>query len=810
MVIQSPPQPSAISPRGEVLAFTDRVEKRKEEYLAARARISPERSHLLTEYWKRSEGEPVAIRRAKAFQHVLENISIAIHPGEIIVGGQTEQVRGSSLYPEFATQWIIEDLKKPDLIPVGDRVQWAISDEDRQQALEDSLYWQDKSLYERALVLLRERYGSRMDDALEAGIWWQTLDRPHGRVCVNYERALTDGLLGIMREAQERLERQPLNSYEDHQKCFFWRATIIGCQAVTGLAGRYADLAQQMAATEADPQRRAELEEIAATCRWAPANPARTFREAIQSFWFCHLAMQIENCATGYSPGRIDQFLYPFYHRDIEEGRMTPTQAAELLGCLWVKFTEIDIFRSVQAREGAQGSMFQNATIGGVTRDGRDATNELSHLILEVIRQVRLTQPTVSLRYHDDLSDELLSQAAATNRDFGGGIPAWFNDKAAIVSLCQLGVPLEEARDWVPIGCVERGISGGTALTGNYGFTSLAKAMELALSDGVDLRLGRRVSPATGDPSQMGSFDDLYQAFLRQWEYCLDTAVLGQNAGYSLHPELGQVPFCSALLDGCLEKGKDLTQGGARWGNMVALLPHGYQTVANSLAALKKVVYEDRAVSLDEVRSALVADFQGREDVQRLLLSAPKYGNDDDYADSIMNDLFQRTHELAGRYTNAWGEPVAVAWMGITIHYYFGKFLGASADGRRAGEPTADGSLSPFRGTDKEGPTAVLNSAAKVDALRGMATLLNLKFHPAVLRSGDGLRKLLALVKTYFDRYGYHLQFNIVDRETLLAAKAHPEQYRDLIVRVAGFSAYFVELAPEVQDEIIGRTEHAM
>lgn len=810
MVIQSPDRLSTISPRGEVLAFTERVKKRKEEYLAARARISPERGHLFTEYWKRSEGEPVAIRRARAFQHIMENISIAIHPEELIVGGQTKYIRGSSLYPEFASHWIIEDLKKPDLIPVGDRVEWAISPEDRKQALEDSLYWQDKSLYERSLALLRERYGTRMDDALEAGIWWQTLDRPHGRVCVDYERVLKEGLLGVIQEARERLERHQVNVYEDYQKCFFWQAAISACQAVIALAGRYADLAQEMAAAEADPQRRAELEEIASICRRVPANPARTFREALQSFWFCHVAMLIENCATGFSPGRIDQFFYPFYRDDVEAGRLTPNHAAELLGCLWVKFTEIDIFRSVQAREGAQGSMYQNATIGGTTCDGRDATNELSHLILEVVRQVRLPQPTISLRYHDGLSDELLNRAAATNRDFGGGIPAWFNDKASIVSLCQLGVPLEGARNWVPIGCVERGIGGGTSLTGNYGFISVAKALELALNDGVDPRLGRRVSMSTGDPSRMASFDELHQAFLRQWEYCVDTVVLGQNGGYALHPELGQVPFCSAILDGCLEKGKDLTQGGARWSNMVALMPHGYQTVANSLAALKRVVFEDRALTIEEVCSALASNFQGREGVQKLLLAAPKYGNDDDYADSFMNELFQLGQGLASRYTNAWGEPVAVAWMGITIHYYFGKFLGATPDGRKAGEPTADGSLSPFRGTDKNGPTAILNSAAKMDNLRGLATLLNLKFHPAVLRSGDSLRKLLALVKTHFDRYGYHLQFNIVDQETLLAAKAHPEQYRDLIVRVAGFSAYFVELATEVQDEIIARTEHAM
>jgi formate C-acetyltransferase len=809
MVIQTPSRAVEPTTREEIIALTPRVQRRKEEYLAAKARISPERSHLLTEYWKASEGEPIALRRAKALRHIMEGISIAIREGELIVGSQTQYVRGSFLYPEFSSHWIIQDLEKAQ-VSGGDRVEWAISEEDRQTVLEDCLYWKDKSLWERNLALFREAFGSRMDDALEAGIWWQTLDRPHGRTCVNYQKVLERGLKGLIQEAQERLSRQPLVTHQDQRKRFFWQAVIVACEALMALANRYADLAQEMAAQEPNPTRRAELEQIAQICRWVPANPARTFHEALQSFWFCQLGMQIENCATGFSPGRFDQYLYPFYRKDIAEGRLTPSQAAELLGCLWVKFTEIDIFRSVEAREGAQGSMYQNLTIGGVTPDGRDATNELSHLILEVVRQVRLPQPTVSLRYHDGLSDEFLLKAAAVNRDFGGGIPAWFNDKPSIVSLCQLGVPLEEARNWVPIGCVERGIAGGSPITANYGFVNIAKALELALHDGVDPRLGRRVGPATGDPRSFTSYDQLYQAFLKQWAYCLETVILAQNAGYSLHPELGQVPLVSAFLDDCIQKGKDLTEGGGRWNTLVALLPHGYQTAANSLAAIKKLVYEEGSLSMEELLAALGANFQGKEEVRQRLLAAPKYGNDDPYADDIMNDLFRQTLDIADGYTNPWGEKVAVAWMGITIHYYFGKFLGAMPDGRRAGEPTGDGSLSAFRGTDKRGPTAVLNSAARIDALRGLATLLNLKFHPAVLRSADGLRKLLALIKTYFDQYGYHLQFNIVDRATLLEAKAHPEKYRDLIVRVAGFSAYFVELAPEIQDEIIARTEHAV
>ncbi|MBI2848634.1 MAG: glycyl radical protein [Chloroflexi bacterium] len=793
----------------DLKVLTERVKSLREDYLSAKPQICAERSRLLTEYWKQSEGVPIAIRRASAFRNILEGIAVVIRDGELLVGSQTRYVRGCSVYPETATGWVVDDLQKARVFSSGDAIEGDISAEDRKAILEDCAYWKDKSLWERTRAICRERWGDRVDDAVECGVWAETLSRQHGRCSVDYARVLSKGLNGIIQEAQDKLNHHQIINTQDLHKQYFWEAAIIACQGLIGFAHRYARLARELAIKESSPGRKRELEEIAAACEWVPANPPRNFREAVQTLWFTHLALQIENNASGYSPGRADQYLYSFYRSDVEDGRLTREQAAELLACLWIKFTEVECLRDFRTRQAAQGNMYQNMTIGGQTSDGRDATNELSYLILEVTRQVKLIQPTISLRYHDGLPDEFLIQAAEVNRDYGGGMPAWFNDKAALVSLTRLGIPLAEARNWAPIGCVERGLSGSSPLTMSYGFLSVAKCLELALYDGRDPKTGKQLGPHTGNPGSFATFEQMYGAFRDQLDYAIQTQVLAFNVGYSMHSDLLQVPYNSALMNDCIDKGKDITEGGGRWLGLVASAPHGMQNTANALVAIKKRVFEDKTMSMGELLGALEADFEGKESLHQSLLTAPKYGNDDDYADEMMDRILNLTVDLAGQHTNPWGEQVVAVWNGITVHYYFGKYLGALPDGRKAGEPTADGSLSAFRGTDTKGPTAVIRSASKIDSLRGLSTLLNLKFHPAALQGRDGLRKLLALVKTYFDLYGHHLQFNLLDRSTLLEAKKHPEKYRDLIVRVAGFSAFFVELAPEVQDEIIARTEHS-
>lgn len=793
-----------------VRVLTERVRRRREEYLAVKPQICAERSRLLTEYWKRSEGEPVAIRRAKAFRHILDGISIVIRDGELIIGNQTKYIRGCSVYPEIATEWVVEDLHRSEQYSSGEKVVCTVTEEEKRMIEEDCAYWRDKAIWEKAKSLFMELWGSRVADSLEARVCSAALDMPQAGVSLDYATVLNKGLNGVIEEAREQLQNHKIVTNEDLQKRFFWQGVIIACEAVIAFARRHAELAQELAAQIADPARRQELEEISRICRWVPANPARTFREALQSFWFVHLTAQIETCSAGFSPGRFDQYMYPFYKRDLEEGLLTRQEAAELLGCLWVKFAEIEILREEKTRKRLQGTLLQNLTIGGQTRAGKDATNELSYLILEVVRQMKLTQPTVSLRYHDGLPEDFLIKAAEVNRDFGGGQPAWFNDKAALVNLPSMGVPLAEARDWVPIGCVERAIPAATPLLTTSGFISLGKVLELTLNNGVDPRTEKQIGPMTGDPRSFSSFGELYQAFRKQLEYVAETLANAFNVGYSLHAQAAQVPLISALHNDCIARGRDLTQGGCRWNNFLAIVPHGHQNVANSFAAIKKLVFEEKALSMSELLEALALNFEGREELRQKLLAAPKYGNDDDYVDEPMNDIFQLTHQVVTSHRNAFGERMAISRQGHSFHYFSGQVIGATPDGRKAWEPTADGSLSPFRGTDFRGPTAVINSASKIDALGSMATLLNQKLHPSALAGRDGVRKLLSLIKTYFDNYGHHIQFNMLSRETLLDAKKHPERYRDLVVRVAGFSAYFVELSPEVQDEIIARTEQSL
>ena len=789
---------------------TDRVGRRRDEYFAVKPQICAERSRLLTEYWKQSEGEPHPIRRAKAFQHILDGISLAIRDGELIVGNQTKYIRGCSVYPEIAAEWVVEDLHKADLRSSGEAVVCTITEEERRMVEEDCAFWKDKAVFEKAKGLFKELWGNRVTDSMEARVCSAALDMPQGGVSLDYAKALNSGLNGVIEEAREQLLRHQIVTNEDLQKRFFWQGVIIACEAVIRFAQRHAELAEEMAAQTSDPARKQELEEIARICRWVPANPARNFREAVQSFWFIHVTPQIETCSAGFSPGRFDQYMYPFYQKDVREGSLTRDEAAELLGCLWVKFAEIEILREEKTRKRLQGTLLQNLTIGGQTREGRDATNELSYLILDVVRQMKLTQPTVSLRYHDGLPEDFLMKAVDANREFGGGQPAWFNDKAALVNLPSMGVPLADARDWVPIGCVERAIPGATPLLTTSGFITLGKVLELTLNEGVDPQTGKRIGPATGDPRSFASFAELYQAFGKQLEYVADTLANAFNVGYALHADIAQIPFISSLQNDCIAKGLDVTQGGCRWNNFLAMVPHGHQNVANSFAAMKKLVYEEKAFPMSELLEALALNFEGKEDLRQKLLAAPKYGNDEDYVDTLLDDLFQLTDRVVTSHKNAFGERMAISRQGHSFHYFSGQVMGATPDGRKASEPTADGSLSPFRGTDMRGPTAVINSAAKVDALGSMATLLNQKFHPSALQGKDGVRKLLALIKTHFDNYGHHIQFNMLSRETLLDAKKHPERYRDLTVRVAGFSAYFVELSPEVQDEIIARTEQSL
>jgi len=787
------------------IEISDRLFKAKDRYLKATPYIASERSHILTEYWKGSEGEPITIRRAKAFHKILDQIPISIRDGELIVGCQTKYIRGGYLYPEFNAEWQ-DELR---LLPTRESSKFAIEPEDLRIILEDVKYWEGKSMQDHAYPLWRERWGDLVEKGMEARLTIDIRAVPQGRQAVDYPKVLKKGLKGIIEEAEIKYEKSPEDSYEDVKKKFFWNSVIIACQAVINFAHRYAKLAQEMANKERNATRKKELERITEICQWVPMNPARNFYEALQSFWLVHLALEIENNSWGYSPGRFDQYMYPYYKKDMEEGILTQEEAFELLGCLWIKFSEMELVQNIANAHITQGSLYQNITIGGQTEDGRDATNALSYLILDVTKALKLPQPTISVRYFNGLKEEFLLKAAELNST-GGGMPAWFNDNYAMVTLPYYGIPLREARNYAPIGCVEMGIPTSSALLLGTGFVSLPKCLELTLYDGIDPFTGHKLGPSTGNPEKFKDFNELFEAFKKQvdfaTEWIVDASIKSLDA---LAPDFVPTPFNSALMNDCIELGKDITQGGVRYRNFFACFAIGFITTANSLTAMKKVVFEDKKIKMGELLDALKENFEGKEEIRQILMEAPKYGNDDDYADDMARKLFRFTNETIAKHKNPWGDPLAPAYLGITAHYFHGATVGATPDGRKAYTPFADGSLSAYPGTDKNGPTAVIKSATKADTIPALCTLFNLKFHPLALKGRESLRKLLALIKTYFDLYGWHIQFNVVDRQTLLEAKKNPDNYRDLLVRVAGFSVYFVELAPSVQDEIISRTEHS-
>jgi pyruvate formate-lyase/glycerol dehydratase family glycyl radical enzyme len=794
----------------KVSFLTERIEKRIKAFRDARPFISGERAVFLTKSWQETEGEPIPIRRAKGFARMLDGIPIVIRDGELIVGSQTEHVRGCFAFPEWDAELCLKEFEKKASFSMDKDYFEAETDErQREMILEAARFWNGKSVVDKIWDPMERLWGNRMKELYEARVFFKPFNKPASGGTVNYERALNEGLSGVIAEIKKELSKPVRLTSEGLHKLAVRQGMTIACEAVIRYAQRHAKLARELAEKERDKVRKSELERIAEACDWVPANPPRNFYEALQSFWFVHLAVLQEAASESKSPGRFDQYIYPFLRRDLSEKKLTYQEAAVLLGCLWIKFNEVITFRPGRISEFALSTELQNLTIGGVDRKGDDATNELSYLILECERQLKLPQPQLTLRYHDKLPERFLLKAGETNRDHGGGKPAFFNDKPTILGLCQEGVTLEDARDWAPQGCVERYVqfaSGGYRKTN----VNLAKAIELAFANGADPLTGKRLGPSTGEPTTFKNFGNFYNAVKKQVAYMIENACNFWSVGQIVRGKEYPLPFHSALTDDCIITGLDVMEGGMRYPQLFSNCDIvGHQNVANSLAAVKKVVYEDKAITLAELMDALKANFEGKDRIRAMLLAVPKYGNDDDYADGFMKDIFEWTKEMVHQHMSPWGHRWGVVRKGLTAHYYFGKGVGAMPDGRKAYEPLADASVSPMRGTDVKGPTAVLNSAAKLDHVGCEATLLNQKFLKSLLSTTEGIKKLLALIKTYFDHYAYQIQVNILNPEELIEAKKHPERYRDLVVRVAGYSAYFIELSPEVQDEIIARTTHS-
>jgi formate C-acetyltransferase len=683
----------------------------------------------------------------------------------------------------------------------------SLSEIDKKVLAEAVDYWQGRCEASRSNELYSWRHKNEptRNDLVKVGLWVDTRGIPVGRICIDYTKVLNKGFDGVIAEAKSELEKLSLYTIAAKQKKDFLEAVIVACNAVIAFANRYADLTSDMASTEVDIRRKKELEDISEICRHVPAKPARTFREAIQSFWFTHLALHLELNSDGNALGRFTQYMYPFYTKDIEAGRITREEAIELLELLFIKFSEIGKFWSQRVFERDMGNLLQNAALGGVTPDDKDATNELDYLMVEAQRRVRVFQPSLSVLYHDKMPADFLLKCAELVAT-GLGMPAFFNSDLNVAGLLNHGVSLEDARNHCIIGCVERGFSG-TCKSMLGGALNMPKMLELALNNGRDALTGKQVGPQTGEAGGFHSYGELCEAVKKQLRYFLERGMELENIGHAINQEYFPQPFVSALVNDCIKKGLEVNAGGARY------YMDGWQTVGtvdlgDSLAAIKKNVFEEKRITMSELQRALAANFEGYEELHRLLLDSPKYGNDDPYVDDIVREWYSIFYDEHQLYRDHLGGRLEPATMSVSWHGPLGVQTAALPSGRKARVPLSDGSVSAHPGCDKNGPTALIASATKViDTVKYESTLLNMKFHPTSFADASGLRKLVALIKTYMDLGGHHIQFNVVSAETLRDAQAHPENYRDLIVRVAGFSAFFIHLDSVVQDEIIRRTE---
>ncbi len=792
-----------------------RVQRLKDRLMVRRYPICTEKARLVVESLQQTEGEPQIVRRAKATAHYLDNRTIFIEDDELLVGNVASRPMGmeaGSMGPAWPEE-DLEDLRKSTLL---------VSDEDA--ALLRSLdgYWKGKGR------TLDERQGQFYDDErlwpfIQSGILcppW--LNRIEGRgsgsagagwglglgLCLilpDYAKVLNEGLEKIIRDAEAELKALKYTSLDALKKADFLKSVLIAVPAIIRIAGRFAGLAAEKASQEKNPRRKRELQNIAEACRHVPANPPRTFYEAMQSFWFIWLMV-----AGGTTPGgRFDQFMYPFYKKDRRDGLIGDSEVLELLELLRIKVMQLNFIGGGKGQREKWAGMarWNNWVIGGVTPDGEDATNELSYLILEAALECRTPHHTITVRIHPGTPDALMLKALELVKT-GIGMPAFIGDKSYISYLLGQGVSLRDARDFGLAGCIDVNLPGKSRINA-FGMFIVPRVLEIAMNDGLDPRSGKQLGPKTGKFENFETFDEFLNALREQLVHFMELTVEEHNILLQAQTELFPDAVHSVLMHDALKVGRDALDRQLPFENGSVLNPVGMINVVDSLAAIKKLVFEERKVTARELKSALAADWRGNgySEMRSLFLAAPKYGNGDAYVDSIAGELYKFWADTAVTFPSIWGGNVKPTGISITAHAPGGALTGATPDGRYAGETLADGTMSPAQARDTHGPTAIIRSALAIDQAPYQATLLNMKFHPSSLESTEDLKKLSYLIKAYFDGGGKHIQFNVVDRQTLIDAQQHPELHRDLLIRVAGYSAYFVHLTKAVQDEIILRTE---
>lgn len=777
--------------------------------------VAVERARYLTESFRRTEGLPPVLRFAHALDNIMSKIEISIGEDELIVGRCGPRGRYGVLYPELRGAWLEKGLGTLATRKEGS----IIFTEDVARIIQDEIvpYWKGRTVFEVHYALApadtrRLLYSDDDPYTPRYIVTESSTDRTALQWSLDYEKVLARGYNGIKREAVERLARiDPFDKANNVERLPFYQAVVIVCEAIVKFAGRYAALARKMAANAA-PERARELLEIAETCEHVPGNPARTFREAIQAQWFAQVVSRMETFHGGnIGNGRIDQYLYPYYKADREAGRITDEQVLELLEHLWFNIAQCVVFRQSGTISHYEGlPHFEQTTIGGQTAQGADATNELSYLVLQSKKDFPLDYPDLSVRVHGRTPERFLLKACEVVKE-GGGFPKFLNDESIIPIFLAKGATPEDARNYAGSGCTEvRMLNRDTYMTGNS-MVNMGSVVEMALNDGrVRLSGNERFGAATGDPRAFRCFEDVMDAVKRQVEHLARHVFIQNRLSDTIRPGLIAAPMESSLHDLCMESGMDIHQGRIPGGIVLGSWdPIGIGTAVDSLAAIKKLVFDDGKATMGEIADALAANFEGCEALRQMCVNAPKYGNNDPYADDIAVELENFFRSISERYTNLYGGKMDTRYVPVTAYMPLGKVVGATPNGRKATEPLSDG-ISPSQGADIKGPTAVLMSIARMNESKYRYVgpkLLNMKLCPQAVDGPAGTRRLVALVRAWCDLKLWHIQFNIINNETLRAAQRDPEKYRNLLVRVAGYSAYFVDLSPGLQEEIIKRTE---
>jgi len=771
--------------------------------LTAVPELFADRALSATRSFRETEGQPLAIRRAKMIARILADHPIVVQEGEVIVGTKTRKPRGSPVFPEINCAWVERDL---DRLATRSNTPFFV-DEATKRVLRDEVFpcWRGGQVADRIM----EAVPPAMWRADDRGVFYHYFrSRTIGHINAGYEKVLRKGFDGIKEEAARVSRKVTGDDSAAIARRHFLESVMLVCEAAIAFAGRHAAALRALAGDTADAARRAELLRMAAVCERVPAAPARTFHEALQSMWFTHLVLNLETDGHAFGPGRFDQYLYPYFRHSVDSGELTADQAQELLDLMWVKFDEITLAKdSGEAQTSSSYPEFQNLNIGGLTRDGRDATNELSYMCLTALEHTRLPQPGLSAQISSRTSSRFLLRCCELLR-LGLGMPAMFNSDVLVLGMVNRGKTLEDARGSSLNGCVACFCDGKDRMASS-GYFNLAKCLELALNDGVDRLTGERLGPPTGDPRGFATFDDVLAAFGTQVDHFADEKVRYDAIVRQAYADHCPVPFTSAVIDDCIDRALDWHAGGARY-NIATVSGVAIGTVADALSAIRTHVFEKRTVTMAALVEALDRNWDGHELLRETIVNkTPHYGNDDDQADELAA-LTQRIFcDAVEARRDVQGARYFVDLLPTTSHVALGEVTGATPDGRRAGTPLSEG-VSAVQGHDRRGPTAAAASVAKLDHARTNGTLLNMRINPDCVRTTEDLRKLAALIRGYFDQGGHHVQFNIVDREVLLDAMARPEQHRDLMVRVAGYSDYFVLLAPDIQREILSRTEHGL